>query len=303
MKITRIEIIDARHPTAPGWNPVFVLVHTDTGLHGLGEMAPAYSGSLQAAIRHLQEHGPSLLGQDPFTIQAHTARILGGAWGQPCLTLGHVASALDIALHDLKGKALGVPVYDLLGGKVRDSVRCYANGWCYNLRTPEDYAQAALKVAAAGFTAMKFDPFRYAEGGFAWATQTPSAAPRTRWLKTAFDRVAAVRAAVGPEIDILLECHGQFDASTARLIDETARPNNSTGSRSPPIPATPPPSPAPPTSFPSPSPLANALSAATPSAPSSKPKPAPSSSRTSAWPGASLNAAPLPNTPATTAFS
>lgn len=221
LKITRIELIDCRHQS--GWNPAFVRVHTDGGIHGVGEMAPAYSSLIPAALRALESHGRGLIGEDPFQIQRITQRLLGAAWGQPDLVSGHLASAIDIALHDLKGKALGVPAYDLIGGRVRDSIRCYANGWCYNLKDPAAYAAAAAKVVADGFTALKFDPFRYAPGGFKWAYQSADGAPRQRWLRTAVDRVAAVREAVGPEVDILLEAHGKFDAPTAVAISEAMR--------------------------------------------------------------------------------
>jgi len=220
MRIARIEIIDAKlEPEKPGgWHPAFVVVENEDGLRGVGEMGPFYSGSIAAAIRHLEIQAPRLIGRDPFQVQSITHELLSGAFSMPSLECGHAASAIDMALHDLKGKALGIPAYELIGGRVRDGIRVYANGWCYRKERPEEYAEAALAVVEAGFTAMKFDPFRYSEGGFRWDIQSPSAAPRARWLRTALDRVEAVREAVGPEIDILLECHGKFDVLTAEVI-------------------------------------------------------------------------------------
>ncbi len=220
MKITEIEIIDAQLDAqkSRGWNPAFVVVRTDEGVAGIGEMAPAYSPSIQAAIRHLAVHGQDLIGVDPFRIQSVTGGLLSTAFGMPSLECGHVASAIDMALHDLKGKALGIPAIDLLGGRVRDSIRVYANGWCYRKETPIEYAEAAKGVVEAGFTAMKFDPFRYAEGGGDWAIQRAGQTPRSRWVQTSLRRLEAVRSAVGPEVDILLEAHAKFDTPTAEYL-------------------------------------------------------------------------------------
>ena len=220
LKITQIEIIDCSlKPGEKSWSPVFVKVYTDQGIHGIGEMAPAYSSGIIAAMRHLQIVGKSLIGKDPFEV----SKIVDSLFFQmkrPSLESGHVASAIDMALMDIKGRALGVPVYELIGGKRHDHVRVYANGWCYNMTEPTQYAEAALKNVQNGFTAMKLDPFRYYEGGFDWANQNPDSATRSRWVKVGLDRVRSIREAVGPHIDIFLEAHGKFDASTALYIAE-----------------------------------------------------------------------------------
>lgn len=215
-RIERIEILDGR--LREGWNPAFVRITAADGVQGTGELAPSYSPAIQAGLAHLRTHAPKLLGRDPFQIRMITAELMGGAFGESCLAVGHAASAVDIALHDLKARALGEPVVSLLGGRVRDSIRVYANGWCYNLETPEQYADAAEKVANDGYTAMKFDPFRYYQGGFDWAFQKPTAAPRARWMGIARDRVAAVREAIGPDVELILECHGKFDPPSAELV-------------------------------------------------------------------------------------
>jgi len=220
MKIARIEIIDAKlePEKVGGWHPTFVVVENEDGARGVGEMGPFYSPGIAAAIRHLELQAKRLIGRDPFQVQSIAHGLLSGAFSMPSLECGHAASAIDMALHDLKGKVLGIPAYDLIGGRVRDGIRVYANGWCYRKERPEEYAEAARSVVEAGFTAMKFDPFRYAEGGFQWDIQSVSGAPRARWLRTAVARVEAVREAVGPEVDILLECHGKFDVPTAEVI-------------------------------------------------------------------------------------
>jgi galactonate dehydratase len=114
-------------------------------------------------------------------------------------------SGIDIALWDLKGKVLGLPLYKLLGGAQREKVRVYANGWYTNPATPELNAEEAKKVVAMGYTAMKFDPF--AQNNYYNLSLEEA--------QIAEDRVAAVRDAVGPNIDILVEVHAKFSAGTA----------------------------------------------------------------------------------------
>lgn len=220
LKITKIEVTDCSlKPGKKSWAPVFVRIFTNEGVNGTGEMAPAYSSGIIPAMRYMEVVGRDLIGKNPFEV----SKIVDGILFQmkrPSLESGHVASAIDMALMDIKGKALGVPVYDLIGGKVHDHVRVYANGWCYNMTEPAQYAEAALRNVQNGFTAMKLDPFRYYEGGFNWANQNPGSATRSKWVKVGLDRVRAIRDAVGPHIDIFLEAHGKFDPSTALYIAE-----------------------------------------------------------------------------------
>ena len=114
-------------------------------------------------------------------------------------------SGLDIALWDLKGKLLGQPVYKLLGGAQRSQLRVYANGWYTNPGTPQQNADEARHVVEMGYTALKFDPF----GQSNYYQISPTEA------QLAEDRVAAVRDAVGPNVDILVEAHAKFNVMTA----------------------------------------------------------------------------------------
>jgi gluconate/galactonate dehydratase len=122
-------------------------------------------------------------------------------------------SAVDIAVHDLLGRQLGVPVSTLLGGAVRDRVRAYSNGWYSDCIEPAEFAEAARDRLRSGFRAMKFDPF-----GDQYRTLSPEG------LAAARARVAAVREAVGPEVDLLIEYHGRFLPEAAiragRALDE-----------------------------------------------------------------------------------
>jgi galactonate dehydratase len=132
-------------------------------------------------------------------------------------------SGIDIALWDIKGKALGRPIYDLLGGKIRDDVRLYANGWFGGCSTPRQYTAAAKKVVASGHTAMKMDPFlemRPFHTGY--VTGQISADGE----ELGCDITKAVREAVGPQIEILIDAHGHYNVPTAirlanRLYEES----------------------------------------------------------------------------------
>ncbi|MDA0232107.1 MAG: mandelate racemase/muconate lactonizing enzyme family protein, partial [Chloroflexi bacterium] len=113
-------------------------------------------------------------------------------------------AGIEMACWDITGKALGVPVHALLGGKMRDSVRVYANGWYSGDRTPEGFADRAKVVTGKGYTALKFDPF-----GTAYLTMSK------RESREAEALVAAVRESVGPDVDILIEAHDRFSVGQA----------------------------------------------------------------------------------------
>ncbi len=108
-------------------------------------------------------------------------------------------SAVDIACHDLVGRSVGAPISTLLGGAVRRSVRAYSNGWYSDCIEPEEFAAKARAMVRQGFTALKFDPF-----GAEYRSLSPAG------LRAASARVRAVRRAVGPEVDLLIEYHGRF---------------------------------------------------------------------------------------------
>src|SRR6202158_5209447 len=132
-----------------GRRPVLAQVLTDKGITGVGEAALAYGTGATAAAGMIKDLAREfLLGKDPFAIEAiwsdmydHTFWAKGGG---PIIFAG--ISAIEQALWDIKGKALGVPVYELLGGKVRERVRVYANGWQYRCVTSEDYGKAAERT-------------------------------------------------------------------------------------------------------------------------------------------------------------
>jgi galactonate dehydratase len=124
-------------------------------------------------------------------------------------------SAVDIALWDIQGKALGVPVYQLLGGAYRTRVRLYANYWFTGgAHTPADYARQARETVARGFTALKLDPFAHVDYRYGDELSTSNELTETQ-KRRAIDVVAAVAEAVGAEIPIAIETHAFLNGPTA----------------------------------------------------------------------------------------
>ena len=168
MKITQVEIFDIHCPKRPQWNPVFVRISTDNGLTGVGEAGLAYDLGHSAAAAMIKEIAEAMLiGFNPMQTELLWTRMLResfwGLGGGPVLY--SAMSAIDTALWDIKGKALDLPVYQLLGGKVNDKLRTYASQLQFDWDTqvnklllPEEYGRAAEKAIAEGYDAVKVDP-------------------------------------------------------------------------------------------------------------------------------------------------
>ncbi len=225
MKITdlKIHVVDAERaaslPGQGGWQWVFVEVFTDEGVSGWGECSNTPRGGSLLIARGVDSARDAIIGEDPADIERIWQKLYRrytylGPRGFPTA----IISGVDIALWDLKGKALGRPVYDLLGGKFRDTVRLYANGWSSGCKTPDDYARAAKKVKRDGHEALKMDPFR--EMG-PFHTQFVDGQISAAGEQEGYDLVAAVREAVGPEMEILIDAHGHYNVPTAVRLGNT----------------------------------------------------------------------------------
>ena len=205
MKITGLEtrLFSSQHSNAKR-NWLIVVLHTDEGIDGIGEASMLGFDPIVANL--LEEWGEAyLVGKDPMANELHWMRLYQDNIGRGGRLFSTALSGIDLALWDLRGKALGVPVYKLLGGPIRDKIRVYANGWYTTPGTPELNAEEAKRVVAMGYTAMKFDPY----GHDSYYTITAEEAQLSE------DRVAAVREAVGPDVDILVEVHAKFNVHTA----------------------------------------------------------------------------------------
>lgn len=186
-------------------NWVFVKVYTDEGITGVGEGTLEYKEkALEGAVEHIKEY---LTGKNPLDIEKHFHDIYRDAYWRGGAVLMSALSAVEMALWDILGKYLGVPVYQLLGGKVNDKVRIYVNGWFAGAKTPEEFGEKAKKAMERGVTALKWDPF-----GKSYMNISNEA------LDTALKNVAAVREAVGNKVDILIEGHGRFNVPTGIKI-------------------------------------------------------------------------------------
>ncbi len=200
MKITEIRT----HVLGTAWrNLTFVRVLTDEGLEGVGEVRML--NHTDALLGYLEEAAPNhLIGQDPTAIEALVQRMYRNDYARAGEIAMSAIATVEIACWDILGKALGQPVYKLLGGAVRDKIKAYANGWYTVERTSSEFHAAAERAVAKGYRALKFDPF-----GAGFYELEP--AERTKVLEL----VEAVRDAVGPEVEILIEMHGRFNPATA----------------------------------------------------------------------------------------
>lgn len=202
MKVTAVETYVC-HCYRTNW--VFVRVLTDSGLVGVGEATLEHrEQTVVAAVGELERY---LCGRDPHDIEAFWHEAYRDAYWRGGPVLMSALSGVEMALWDIKGRDLGVPVWQLLGGRVRDRVPCYANGWFAPAKTPAEFAAKARVAAERGFRGLKWDPF-----GQAYLTIDK------RDLRRALACVQAVAEAVGPEVDLLIEGHGRFDVPTAIRI-------------------------------------------------------------------------------------
>jgi galactonate dehydratase len=208
MKITDVKTYLVGNP----WkNWLFVRVETDEGIHGIGE---GTLGQFQRTVATaIQENKSLLIGRDVFQIESMIARWTRDIFADGAQIKMCAISAVEIACWDIIGKALGQPIYNLLGGRCRDRIRAYANGWYRCPRIPAAFAEIAKKVVGLGYTAMKFDPF-----GVAW--RRPDRADED----LAIDIVAAVRDTVGRHVDIAVEAHARFDTTAAIQIGKRLEP-------------------------------------------------------------------------------
>ena len=187
-------------------NLTIVRVRTDDGLEGVGEVRMV--NHTRAVLGYLEHAIPThVLGADPFEIEALVQRMWRNDYERAGGTVMSGVSAVEMACWDIVGKALGQPVHRLLGGAVRRRIKAYANGWYTVERTPEESHAAATRVVERGYRALKLDPF-----GAGSYELTPEERRRAVGL------VEAVRAAIGPDAELLVEMHGRFTPATAVAI-------------------------------------------------------------------------------------
>lgn len=203
MKITAVTPLVLGTP----WrNLTFVKVETDSGIYGLGEVR--LNNRTNALLGYLGEAMPRyVIGRDPFDIEDLVSQMTIGDFGRMGEITMSAMSIIEMACWDIMGKSLGLPCYRLMGGAVRDRIKAYANGWYTVERTPQLFHEAATRVVERGYLALKLDPFGAGRYELTLDEQA-----------RAVDLVAAVRDAIGPEREIMLEMHGRFNPATAILM-------------------------------------------------------------------------------------
>ncbi len=209
-----MKIVDLRVTVVgtPWRELVFLELTTDDGLTGVSEVRMVNkTDTLVACIGELAPR--YVIGADPFDVERLAWNVQRAEYGRAGEVAQSALAAFDVASWDLMGQSLGVPVWKLLGGRFRDRVPAYANGWYQAEREAGAIARLARGVVERGYRALKLDPFGAA------SAELP-AADRRR----AESIVAAVREAVGPDVQILIEMHGRFTPATAVRVASMLEP-------------------------------------------------------------------------------
>lgn len=237
MKITKIDVmmlkpdrgIDDNTDTfmnwsKPEWRPVVCRIYTDEEVYGDGEAAVAYGNAAPGAFGMLQELSRLIIGMDPMKNELIWETLYKRTfWGQNSGPIFYSAlSAIDMACWDIRGKSLNVPLHVLLGGKRRDNLRAYASqlqfGWAPQIVpavTTKDYVNSALKAVDEGYDAVKIDFFTFDEEGNSFSEEERNGMLLPKHIDLIVGRVAAVREAIGPYVDIIMENHSFLDAQSA----------------------------------------------------------------------------------------
>jgi galactonate dehydratase len=209
MKISQMSVL----VMGSAWrNLTFLKLTTDEGLTGISEVR--LSNRTGALLGYLEEcKRRYILGTDPFRIEHTVQRMFRDDYGRVGEICASAISLVEVACWDIVGKAANLPVYVLLGGAVRDKLKAYANAWYQVPRTPDDFGRAAKAAVAKGYRALKFDPF-----GAGWYEMERKDRLHSVSL------VEAVRSAVGPDVELLIEMHGRFSPATAIRIARDLEP-------------------------------------------------------------------------------
>ena len=194
--------------SAFGKNLIFIKLETDNGIIGWGECYSQTDRDIQITS-HVQKLEPYIIGYDPINIRNF---ILGTyrdfSNKRPSMDLRCAISGIEIAMWDILGKYYDQPVYNLLGGKLRDRIKVYANGWAKKLDHESLSKNSIEMVKDRGFKALKFDPF-----SGPWEEW-----PEDEIIEEAVERIKVVRESVGIKVDLLIEIHRRLSISKAQIF-------------------------------------------------------------------------------------
>jgi galactonate dehydratase len=222
LRVTTLELLPMRATARTVW--LFVRLGTDAGLTGIGEASDAFgfANTSQANAMRMESELRAFFrlveGKSPLEIAAYRRQGEPLATGRGLIP-ATAYSAIEQALWDLAGKALDVPTYSLFGGKLRDALPTYANvNRATRPRTPQGFAAAAQAAVKDGFRAVKAAPW----DGFPPAG-SPSAAIETA-VESGIASVAAMREAIGPDVELMVDCHSFFDVPLAERVARRLEP-------------------------------------------------------------------------------
>jgi len=211
MKVTAVKTYIYR----PTWNWLLVKVETDEGIYGWGEgTTQAHEKDVEACIHNL---GDYLMGKDPRDIELHWSTMFRNAYWRPSFIITSAMSALDMAMWDILGKSLNVPVHRLLGGPVRDRIPVYHNGWWFPAKSIDEYVWLAEReVKEYGAKALKWDPF--------WGCDVFTSTEED--IRKVLNNVASVRKAVGDDVQLMIDCHSRLTTKGAIRFANAVREYN-----------------------------------------------------------------------------
>ncbi len=194
MKITNMKTFIYR----AAWNWLFVKIETDEGISGWGEATT--QGAAKATEAAIHEMGGNyLIGKDPRQIELHFSTMLRNSYWRPDVVLYSAISGLEMAMWDILGKSLGVPIYSLLGGVCNPRLKIYHNGWWFGAKTYKDYARLAKEMTDKGAKALKFDPLQ----GCDYFIDREQA-------NQVIEAIRLVREAVGDNVELMIDVHGRL---------------------------------------------------------------------------------------------
>jgi galactonate dehydratase len=226
MKITKVQpwllLATAAYSFGRQGEYIFVEVQTDEGITGWGEVTTTHPVANRAVCAVLNQLNPLIVGDDPFHIEKIWNKIFRrftymGSRGAST----NAISGIDIALWDIRGKAMNEPIYNLLGGPVRENIELYTHP-DPNIG-PDEAKRQAKEIADSGHTAMKFDPYPHQveeSNGYLSGTMT------TRDEAIGNEITAAMREGAGPDMELLIDAHGRFDVPTAVRLSRSVAPSN-----------------------------------------------------------------------------
>ena len=231
MKITKIDLLHCE-AVEDGWRPLFCRVYTDEGIYGDGEVALSYGRIDNAAFGAMQDMAKMLIGMDPMQHEVIWDKLYHSCfWGMNGgpVVFGAI-SAFDIAMWDIKGKKYNAPLIELLGGKMRSSLRAYASQLQMGIGvgrhqccTPQDYADVTKKAMDMGFDAVKINFTTFREDGSRASKMEQSPYLEASYLNLIEARLKAVRDTLGPDGDIILENHCLTDKESAVQMGNMAK--------------------------------------------------------------------------------